>query len=56
MNELKNCPFCGGKAEYDEREISAWCHKCGATIMGKYKIDVIQSWDIRHQADIIRLT
>ena len=32
MNDLKPCPFCGGEAEWDEKNKAPQCSKCLATI------------------------
>lgn len=32
INDLKPCPFCGGKAEWDEKNKAPQCSKCLATI------------------------
>ena len=34
MNELKPCPFCGGKAIYNEKKVRIECIKCEAQIRG----------------------
>lgn len=33
MNDLKPCPFCGGEAEWDEKNKALQCSKCLATIL-----------------------
>ena len=53
IKELKNCPFCGGKAEHDNSENGMeWieCTECGATqrqhsISSSY--DVYIEWNKR---------
>ena len=32
MAELKPCPFCGGEAEWDEKNKAPQCWQCKATI------------------------
>ena len=32
MTELDPCPFCGGKAEWDEKNKAPRCSQCKATI------------------------
>ena len=32
MTELKPCPFCGGAAEWDEKNKAPHCPQCLATI------------------------
>lgn len=32
MTELDPCPFCGGKAEWDEKNKAPQCSQCLATI------------------------
>lgn len=32
MSELKNCPFCSGKARWNEKTKTSECSKCLATI------------------------
>lgn len=32
MNDLKPCPFCGGEAEWDEKNKAPECSQCKATI------------------------
>ena len=32
MSELKNCPFCGGKARWNKKTKAPECSKCLATI------------------------
>lgn len=32
MNDLKPCPFCGGEAEWDEKNKAPQCSNCLATI------------------------
>ena len=32
MAELKPCPFCGGEAEWDEKNKAPRCSQCEATI------------------------
>ena len=56
MEELKPCPFCGGKADFEEIERCysdiSWtvmCTQCGASI-GVHsvdKIDVVETWNRR---------
>ena len=49
MSELKNCPFCGGKAEYCDGSIS--CIKCKATIGGRSKLELFAMWGKRLPMD-----
>ena len=47
---MKLCPFCKGNAYYGKFYIDTHfiaCHKCGATIMGKTKQDVLDKWNKR---------
>ena len=56
MNILKPCPFCGGKADFEEIERyysdiswTVMCTQCGASI-GVHsvdKIDVVEVWNRR---------
>lgn len=32
MTELDPCPFCGGKAEWDEKNKAPQCSQCKATM------------------------
>lgn len=32
MADLKPCPFCGGEAEWDEKNKAPQCSQCKATI------------------------
>ena len=36
MTELDPCPFCGGKAEWDEKNKAPQCPCCKATMDLKY--------------------
>ena len=42
MSELKNCPFCGGEAEYCDGSIT--CTKCKATMGGSRKLELFAMW------------
>ncbi len=57
--ELKPCPFCGGKADYDNNESGlewVYCTECGATGESFWmSIDVtdqaIKAWNNRQNND-----
>ncbi len=34
MDELKPCPFCGGKAIYNKKKVRVECIRCEAQIRG----------------------
>lgn len=48
--ELKPCPFCGGKADICETS-STWsfvsCYECSAEIRGDTKAEAIEAWNRR---------
>jgi Lar family restriction alleviation protein len=57
MEELKPCPFCGGKAEYwidndyQDRHVIT-CGYCGCEKRYEYSMDgVIEEWNTRHVPD-----
>lgn len=63
MSELKNCPFCGGKARYyqegfytggspdDDHVVE--CSKCFADVWDeKSKEGVIEKWNTRQSIDV----
>jgi len=52
MTKLKPCPFCGGKAEYDNNDRGAewiYCTECGATSSMKRigTNEAIEAWNKR---------
>ena len=61
MNELKPCPFCGGKADFEEIERyygdiswTVMCTQCGARI-GVHSVDkndVAEEWNRRENYEI----
>ena len=55
MNELKPCPFCGGKAQIMDTGYPHWiyCEKCGAQVHGgtNYEKYSIKAWDRRADND-----
>lgn len=63
MSELKPCPFCGGKAEWDEGEQRVYCTSCGC-MPGTYDLPLdhesdvmpgVQVWNTRTDARADRL-
>ena len=61
MNDLKNCPFCGAKAEkfsdvtfkaetgekiFDIKQF-AWCTECSALVSGDTEEEVTKNWNRR---------
>ena len=57
-DELKNCPFCGGKTELDRTTdgYSVVCSECGATtgVSWEKKI-VIDNWNKRNKYKYVKL-
>ena len=55
MDELKPCPFCGGKAYYNEKKLRIECAKCKANMPGvlsfkgvwNYKYYLARLWNRR---------
>lgn len=53
MEELKNCPFCCGEAEFDETQkkygvvYSVYCEECGAEIARLNSEEAINAWNRR---------
>ncbi len=51
MAEIKNCPFCGGKAELCEGMGEKWvrCGACGASggNIRALNLNVVESWNRR---------
>jgi len=59
MNELKLCPFCGGKAKFEpvgllQKEyelesgfVACQSKKCGVVLYGESKIKAIKVWNRR---------
>lgn len=50
MNELLNCPFCGGKATIEEVDFgySVCCGEClGQTCGFQHEDDAIEAWNRR---------
>lgn len=53
--ELKPCPFCGGKAYYNEKKLRIECAKCKANMPGvlsfkgvwNYKYYLARLWNRR---------
>lgn len=48
--ELKPCPFCGGKAEFenDNGEWFVFCEKCGSmTVLFETKPEAKEAWNTR---------
>ncbi len=59
QNEMKPCPFCGGKPElylyYDRKSLLIECDECGARIFGYRSIDeIIEAWNKRTKQKSIR--
>lgn len=48
-NELKLCPFCGGKAELHIHDMSIYCNDCDAGVTNHTvtKQDLIDGWNTR---------
>lgn len=49
-DELKPCPFCGGKAEFenDNEEWFVFCEKCGSmTVLFETKPEAKEAWNAR---------
>ena len=55
MIDLKPCPFCGGKAQYNEKKLRIECSKCKAQMPGvlsfkgvwNYKYYLADLWNRR---------
>ena len=47
MQEINNCPFCGGEAKWNEKKMAPYCTECFATIPAAKKFcspkDVVKS-------------
>lgn len=43
---LKPCPFCGGEAVYNEKEVCIECSKCKASIYGVKAFKRIASYSV----------
>lgn len=43
---IKPCPFCGGKAVYNEKEVCIECSKCKASIYGVKALKRIASYSV----------
>lgn len=62
MEELKPCPFCGGKARImmeeedlpDESFHNIYCTSCGVQFWTKSKTDAIEAWNRRIERDSVR--
>lgn len=44
MAELKPCPFCGGKALYNDKKVLIECKVCKATIYGHKVYGVLPTY------------
>lgn len=55
-NELKPCPFCGGKAKLMDMGFPHWvyCENCGAKVHGRtfYEEDSVEAWNRRFPLEI----
>lgn len=62
ISDLLACPFCGGKAHYDELKVWPWskleymakCRICGIHGPGEWTTDkaqAAQDWNTRHAND-----
>lgn len=51
--ELKPCPFCGGEAENQLREVR--CIDCGASINASYSGRAVHNWNARNNPLITEL-
>lgn len=56
-DELKPCPFCGGKAEITKNEMRVWVHctKCHSdTYLYQIQKEAVAAWNARPIEDKLR--
>ena len=51
MDKMKPCPFCGGEANYEKRDVKFWtvaCKDCGSNVGNWYEKETAKAlWNKR---------